>query len=145
MVSEVISYRGKSALREVGKVFGLSLEQIDRLSAVVTHWDSADAAVPERLRDAGFDANDERIRMVLTMAKAINNASIPMGAVAASRTIHDTVVGNGAPGAIELFHGYTYSAHPAAAAAAVVERSAVTANSLSICSIDLPRVSMPRK
>ena len=46
MVSEVISYRGKSALRDVGKVFGLSLEQIDRLSAIVTHWDSADAAVP---------------------------------------------------------------------------------------------------
>jgi error-prone DNA polymerase len=74
MVCEVISYRGKSALREVGKVFGLSLEQIDRLSAVVTHWesaDSADAAVPERLHDAGFDAKDERIRMVLLMARAI--------------------------------------------------------------------------
>ncbi|HVE10152.1 MAG TPA: aspartate aminotransferase family protein [Paraburkholderia sp.] len=56
---------------------------------------------------------------LLTMAKAINNAAIPMGAVAASRAIHDTVVGNGAPGAIELFHGYTYSAHPAAAAAAI--------------------------
>ncbi|MGF6987734.1 adenosylmethionine-8-amino-7-oxononanoate aminotransferase [Paraburkholderia atlantica] len=41
---------------------------------------------------------------LITMAKAINNASIPMGAVAASRTIHDTVVGSGAPGAIELFH-----------------------------------------
>jgi beta-alanine--pyruvate transaminase len=56
---------------------------------------------------------------LLTMAKAINNASIPMGAVAASRTVHDTIVGGGAPGAIELFHGYTYSAHPAAAAAAI--------------------------
>ncbi|MFC0400102.1 aspartate aminotransferase family protein [Paraburkholderia rhizosphaerae] len=56
---------------------------------------------------------------LLTMAKAINNAAIPMGAVAASRTVHDTIVGNGAPGAIELFHGYTYSAHPAAAAAAI--------------------------
>ncbi len=71
MVCEVISYRGKSALRDVGKAFGLSLEQIERLSAVVTHWDSADAAVPGRLHDAGFDAKDERIRMVLTMARAI--------------------------------------------------------------------------
>jgi error-prone DNA polymerase len=71
MVSEVITYRGKSALREVGKVFGLSLEQIDRLSAVVTHWDSADAAVPSRLRDAGFDENDERLRLVLAMSRAI--------------------------------------------------------------------------
>ncbi|MCC8392976.1 aspartate aminotransferase family protein [Paraburkholderia sp. MMS20-SJTR3] len=56
---------------------------------------------------------------LITLAKAINNASIPMGAVAASRTIHDTVVNAGAQGAIELFHGYTYSAHPAAAAAAI--------------------------
>jgi beta-alanine--pyruvate transaminase len=42
-----------------------------------------------------------------------------MGGVAVSRTIHDTVVNSGAPGAIELFHGYTYSAHPLAAAAAI--------------------------
>ncbi|MGF6595473.1 beta-alanine--pyruvate transaminase [Paraburkholderia sp. GAS448] len=56
---------------------------------------------------------------LLTMAKAINNAAIPMGAVAASRTIHDTIVNSGAPGAIELAHGYTYSAHPVAAAAAI--------------------------
>ncbi|SEB24270.1 aspartate aminotransferase family protein [Paraburkholderia sartisoli] len=56
---------------------------------------------------------------LLTMAKAINNAAIPMGAVAASRTVHDTIVNNGAPGGIELAHGYTYSAHPAATAAAI--------------------------
>lgn len=56
---------------------------------------------------------------LITMAKAINNAAIPMGAVAAHRKVHDTVVEAGAANAIELFHGYTYSAHPAATAAAV--------------------------
>ena len=56
---------------------------------------------------------------LLTMAKAINNAAVPMGGGAASRAVHDAVVNGGAPGAIELFHGYTYSAHPLAAAAAV--------------------------
>ncbi|WP_233857538.1 aspartate aminotransferase family protein [Paraburkholderia sp. HD33-4] len=56
---------------------------------------------------------------ILTMAKAINNAAIPMGAVAASRAVHDTVVNAGAENAIEFFHGYTYTAHPAAAAAAI--------------------------
>ncbi|WP_322050464.1 aspartate aminotransferase family protein [Paraburkholderia bannensis] len=56
---------------------------------------------------------------IITMAKAINNAAVPMGGVAVSRTIHDTVVNSGAPGAIELLHGYTYSAHPLAAAAAI--------------------------
>ncbi|MFX1765288.1 aspartate aminotransferase family protein [Paraburkholderia sp. A1RI-2L] len=56
---------------------------------------------------------------IITMAKAINNAAVPMGGVAVSRTIHDTVVNSGAPGAIELFHGYTYSAHPLAAASLI--------------------------
>ncbi|MGF6473054.1 aspartate aminotransferase family protein [Paraburkholderia youngii] len=56
---------------------------------------------------------------IITMAKAINNAAIPMGAVAASRAIHDTVVNAGPENAIEFFHGYTYTAHPAAAAAAI--------------------------
>lgn len=56
---------------------------------------------------------------ILTLAKAINNAAIPMGAVAAHRTIHDTIVDSSSPNAIELFHGYTYSAHPAAAAACI--------------------------
>ncbi|MDN7944058.1 aspartate aminotransferase family protein [Burkholderia multivorans] len=54
---------------------------------------------------------------LLTMAKGTTNAAVPMGAVAASDMIHDTIV-DGAPAGIELFHGYTYSGHPLAAAAA---------------------------
>ncbi len=42
-----------------------------------------------------------------------------MGAVAVRREVHDTVVNSAAPGAIELAHGYTYSGHPLAAAAAI--------------------------
>ena len=54
---------------------------------------------------------------ILTCAKAINNAAIPMGAVLCKTAIHDVVV-NGAPeGQIEFLHGYTYSAHPMACAA----------------------------
>jgi error-prone DNA polymerase len=71
MVSEVICYRGKSALREVGKAFGFSLEQIDRLSSVVSWWDQLDEVASRRLRDAGFDAKDRRIERVLAMARAI--------------------------------------------------------------------------
>ncbi len=71
MVSEVISYRGKSALREVGKVFGLSLEQTDGLSAVVSWWDKVDEVPPERVRACGFDPEDRRVRQVLSMAYAI--------------------------------------------------------------------------
>lgn len=55
---------------------------------------------------------------IMTMAKGINNAAVPMGAVAVRRAIHDAVIEASPPGAIELFHGYTYSGHVLAAAAA---------------------------
>jgi beta-alanine--pyruvate transaminase len=41
---------------------------------------------------------------------------VPMGAVCAAQRLYDAVVSAAAPG-IELFHGYTYSGHPLAAAA----------------------------
>ncbi len=53
---------------------------------------------------------------MITMAKGLTNAAVPMGAVAVSRAIHDTIV-EGAAGGIELFHGFTYTGHPLAAAA----------------------------
>ncbi|MGV3480539.1 MAG: aspartate aminotransferase family protein [Sphingobium sp.] len=53
---------------------------------------------------------------IITMAKGLTNAAVPMGAVAASRAVHDRIV-EGAPRGIEFFHGYTYSGHPLAAAA----------------------------
>lgn len=55
---------------------------------------------------------------IITMAKGLTNAAVPMGAVAVSRNIHDDVV-NATEDGIELFHGYTYSGHPLAAAAAL--------------------------
>ena len=55
---------------------------------------------------------------MLTCAKGLTNGAIPMGAVIASRQIHDAFM-HGPEGAIELFHGYTYSGHPVAAAAAL--------------------------
>jgi beta-alanine--pyruvate transaminase len=53
---------------------------------------------------------------IMTMAKGLTNASIPMGAVAVRRQIHDALM-QGPPGAIEFAHGYTYSGHPIACAA----------------------------
>ena len=55
---------------------------------------------------------------IITMAKGLTNAAVPMGAVAVSRTIHDKVL-EGGPDGIELSHGYTYSGHPLAAAAGI--------------------------
>jgi beta-alanine--pyruvate transaminase len=54
---------------------------------------------------------------ILTMAKGLTNGSQPMGAVAVSERIHDTIMGAAPEGTIELFHGYTYSGHPASCAA----------------------------
>ena len=53
---------------------------------------------------------------MITLAKGLTNAAVPMGAVAVSRALYDDTV-EGAPDGIELFHGYTYSGHPLAAAA----------------------------
>ncbi len=53
---------------------------------------------------------------IITMAKGLTNGSIPMGAVAVRTEIYDAFM-KGPDSAIDLFHGYTYSAHPIACAA----------------------------
>jgi beta-alanine--pyruvate transaminase len=53
---------------------------------------------------------------LICIAKGLTNGAVPMGAVAAANFVHDSIVNGAAPG-IELFHGYTYSGHPLAAAA----------------------------
>ena len=55
---------------------------------------------------------------LVTVAKGITSGTVPMGAVFARRGIYDTFM-QGPEKAIELFHGYTYSAHPLACAAAL--------------------------
>jgi beta-alanine--pyruvate transaminase len=53
---------------------------------------------------------------MICMAKGLTNAAVPAGAVAASEGIYQAMM-DGADAPIELFHGYTYSAHPLACAA----------------------------
>jgi len=53
---------------------------------------------------------------LMTLAKGLTNSAVPMGAVAARQGIYDAFMG-GPDHLIELFHGYTYSGHPLAAAA----------------------------
>ena len=55
---------------------------------------------------------------LMTVAKGITNGCVPMGAVFAKQHIHDAFM-NGPEHLIEFFHGYTYSAHPLACAAAL--------------------------
>ena len=55
---------------------------------------------------------------LMTTAKGLTNGAVPMGAVFASRKVHDGLM-TGPEGMIELFHGYTYSGHPVACAAGI--------------------------
>jgi len=55
---------------------------------------------------------------LITTAKGVTNGTIPMGAVFVKSHIHDAFI-NGPEWMIDFFHGYTYSGHPVAAAAAI--------------------------
>ena len=55
---------------------------------------------------------------LMTTAKGITNGTVPCGAVFASRKVHDGLM-TGPESQVELFHGYTYSAHPVACAAGI--------------------------
>ena len=53
---------------------------------------------------------------MITFAKGVNSGTVPMGGVIVADGVHAQFM-QGPPAAIELFHGYTYSAHPLACAA----------------------------
>jgi beta-alanine--pyruvate transaminase len=55
---------------------------------------------------------------MITFAKGATNGTIPLSGVIVHRKIYEDVVTKAPPGTIELFHGYTYSGHPVATAAA---------------------------
>ncbi len=68
LCATVIHYRPRSAIREVGKVMGLSEDVTSKLAGTV--WGSFDAEVQDdRVREAGLDLSDPYLRMVLTLAR----------------------------------------------------------------------------
>jgi beta-alanine--pyruvate transaminase len=66
---------------------------------------------------------------LMTTAKGLTSGTVPMGAVLASGDIYDTFM-TGPEGAIEFFHGYTYSGHPLAAAAGAATLDVYTGEGL---------------
>jgi len=56
---------------------------------------------------------------MITAAKGVTNGTVPMGVVLAKSSLYQTVIDAAPENAIEFFHGYTYSAHPLACAAAL--------------------------
>jgi error-prone DNA polymerase len=61
LAATVITYRPKSAVRDVGKALGLGAEQLDRLAGNLAWWDRG-AIAPERLREAGFDPENATLK-----------------------------------------------------------------------------------
>jgi error-prone DNA polymerase len=65
MTANVISYRGRSAAREVGKALSLDVEQIDRLAKVMNHFEWVDPkeTLERNLRDVGIDHQHPTIQL----------------------------------------------------------------------------------
>jgi error-prone DNA polymerase len=69
MTANVITYRGRSAAREVGKALGFDEEQLARLAGLVGHWEwrGANDTMANYFRQAGFDARHPRIAHYLDL------------------------------------------------------------------------------
>lgn len=70
LTATVISYRGRSAIRDVGKVFGLSEDVISALSGTLWGW-SSHTAREDEVRALGFDPDDHRLRLVLDLSEEL--------------------------------------------------------------------------
>jgi error-prone DNA polymerase len=68
LAATLITYRSKSAVRDVGKALGLDLAQVDRLSGVFAWWDGRNID-PARIREAGFDPDNPLIARLLTLTR----------------------------------------------------------------------------
>ncbi|HVY61745.1 MAG TPA: error-prone DNA polymerase, partial [Planctomycetota bacterium] len=72
IVAEVIRYRGRSAVRDVGKALGLSLDQVDRLAGQF-HWWSDLEGIEGAARAAGLDPGDRRVRLTIEHVLAVQS------------------------------------------------------------------------
>ena len=70
LAATLITYRPKSAIRDVGKALGLSVAEVDRLAGVFAWWDGR-AIHADRVREAGFDPQSPLVRRLVTLAGAL--------------------------------------------------------------------------
>ncbi len=66
LAATLITYRPKSAVRDVGKALGLDLAQVDRLSGIFAWWDGR-TIDPQRIREAGFDPENPLIARLIAL------------------------------------------------------------------------------
>ncbi len=81
MTANVITYRGRSAAREVGKALGFDEETLARLSSLVHTWEWKDPKdTPERqFKDAGLDLSDRRIKKFFQLYRAVQDLPRHLG------------------------------------------------------------------
>src|SRR6185295_17391578 len=70
LVAEVISYRPKSAARDVGKALGMSLDRVEHLASLLDRWGNVDD-LDERLREAGLDPQERTLRQFAELCRQI--------------------------------------------------------------------------
>jgi error-prone DNA polymerase len=95
LAATVISYRGRSAVREVGKAFGLSEDVVSALAATLWGW-SMDGIAEKEVRRAGLDPSDPRLQMTLQLTQELQgfprHLSQHVGGFVITRTRLDEVV-----------------------------------------------------
>jgi len=81
MTANVITYRGRSAAREVGKALGFEVSTLERLSSLVRTWEWKDPKdTPERqFQDAGLDLTNQRIRKFLELYLGVQDLPRHLG------------------------------------------------------------------
>jgi error-prone DNA polymerase len=81
MTANVITYRGKSAAREVGKALGFDLESLQRLSALVANfeWKGPKDTMAHSFYNAGFDLKHPRIAKYLELYMRIQDLPRHLG------------------------------------------------------------------
>jgi len=70
IAATLITYRPKSALRDVGKALGLELDQVDRLAKNLAWWDDR-SSLPQRLREVGLDPRSPAVQQTIKLALAL--------------------------------------------------------------------------
>ncbi|NND43704.1 MAG: error-prone DNA polymerase [Xanthomonadales bacterium] len=70
LAATVISYRPRSAIRDVGKALGFSLGQVDQLARNVSWWDEP-RVLAERLSEQGFDPESLQVRQLLYLVQCL--------------------------------------------------------------------------
>ena len=70
LAATVITYRAKSALRDVGRALGFENAMLDRLARSMSWWDGR-KAIPERLREAGLDLQAENFKLLFLLINLI--------------------------------------------------------------------------